>query len=165
MYEGCILSITFKRIYNFPSVSLPPYTNLLSISTHLDIIVNLWVNQARETFKVMSDMFLTEEAKCKARENASSQAIRTYYHQAQAANYNWDKAFHDLVTLTEWEPNHQDRTTKEIHFTVRSPKLSLYTRIFEILCLQKSGQLTFSIWEVSPHVKLSRSTLGGRAKS
>ena len=44
------------------------------------------MNQARDTLKVMLDMYSAEGAECKARGNASMQVLNTYYQQPLATN-------------------------------------------------------------------------------
>ena len=50
------------------------------------------MNQARDSLKVISDMYPAEGDEYKAWENASIQVQRMYYQEPQASNYNLHKA-------------------------------------------------------------------------
>ena len=65
-------------------------------------------NQAKEMLITLSRMSNHEADECKNHTDASTQALRTYYQQAGAAQYNLNEALDALVTLT-------DRSQKAVH--------------------------------------------------
>ena len=65
-------------------------------------------NQAKEMLITLSRMSNHEADECKNHTDASTQALRTYYQQAGAAQYNLNEALDALVTLT-------DRSQKTVH--------------------------------------------------
>ena len=65
-------------------------------------------NQAKEMLITLSRMSNHEADECKNHTDASTQALRTYYQQTGAAQYNLNEARDALVTLT-------DRSQKTVH--------------------------------------------------
>ena len=56
-----------------------------------------------------------EADECKNHADDSTQALRTYYQQAGAAQYNLNDSLDALVTLTDRSQKTSCRTTEEIH--------------------------------------------------
>ena len=92
-----------------------------------DAIVSLRKTQAKEILNTLATMSNQEADECKGRADASTQALRTYYQQAGASQFNLNEALDALVTLT-------DRSRRTVHseqqkkFTELSnrPTLALY---------------------------------------
>ena len=112
----------------------PPWTiafqhppNLMTNQRQADTIVALRKNQAKEMLNTLSRMSNYEADECKNRADALTQALRTYYQQAGASQFNLNEALDALVTL-------MDRSQRTVHseqqkkFTEPSnrPTLALY---------------------------------------
>ena len=91
-------------------------TNLMPNQRQADTIVALRKNQAKEMLNTLSRMSNYEADECKHQADASTQALRTYYQQAGASQFNLNEALDTLVTLTDRSqrtvPSEQP---KEIH--------------------------------------------------
>ena len=71
----------------------------------------------------------SEEANnCKERADASTQALREYYQQPTASQYNLNEALDALVTLTDTSQKqvHAEQQKKFLEFS-NKPSLALYT--------------------------------------
>ena len=88
------------------SVSAPP--NLMTNNKQADTIVALRKTQAKEILNTLSTMSNHEADECKGRADALTQALRTYYQQARASQFNLNEALDALVTLT-------DRSQRTVH--------------------------------------------------
>ena len=70
----------------------------------IETTVSLRKNQTKDMLKTLSLMSSEKANNCKERANASTQALRAYYQQSVASQYNLDA----IVTLT-------DRSQKHVH--------------------------------------------------
>ena len=87
-------------------------------SQQIETIVSLRKSQTKDMLNTLSLMSSEEANNCKERANASTQALRAYYQQSAAFQYNLDEALDALVTLT-------DRSQKPVH--AEQQKISLNT--------------------------------------
>ena len=109
------------------TIAFQPPPNLMSNQRQIETILSLQKNQAKEMLITLSRMSNHEADECKNCTDASTQALRTYYQQVGAAQYNLNEALDAVVTLT-------DRFQKTVHaeqqkrFTELSnkPTLALY---------------------------------------
>ena len=105
---------------------LPP--NLMTNPHQIETIVSLRKNQAKDMLITLSLMSSEEANNLKDRVDASTHALRAYYQQLVASQYNLNKALDALVTLT-------DRLQKLVHAEQQKkflelnnkPSLALYT--------------------------------------
>ena len=94
----------------------------------IETIVLLRKNQAKYMLRTLSLMSSEEAINCKDRVDASTQALKAYYQQSMASQYNLNEALDALVTLT-------DRSQKLVHAEQQKtflelsnkPSLALYT--------------------------------------
>ena len=93
----------------------------------IETIVSLRKNQAKDMLRTLSLMSSEEANNCKERADAFTQALRAYYQQPVASQYNLNEALDTLVTLT-------DRSQKLVHAEQQrflefnnKPSLALYT--------------------------------------
>ena len=78
----------------------------------------------------------SDEAKnCKERADAVTQALKAYYQQVAASQYNLDEALNALVTLTERSQKlvHAEQQKKFLELS-QKPSLALYSGCPETLC-------------------------------
>ena len=95
-------------IYPPWAIAFQPPPNLMSNQRQIDTIMALRKNQAKEMLMTLSRMSNHEADECKNCADVSTQALRTYYQQVGAAQYNLNEALDALVTLT-------DRSQKTVH--------------------------------------------------
>ena len=88
--------------------SIPGPPNLMSNPRQAETILTLRKNQAKEMLNTLCIMGTHEANECKTHVDALTQAMRTYYQQEGAAQYNLNEALDALVTLT-------DRSQKTVH--------------------------------------------------
>ena len=85
---------------NTPLVYLcRPSTNQTSSCRQTDTIAK-FKSQAKDTLKVVANVCLADAAECKAKANASTQALCTYCQQPQASSYILADALNVLATVT-----------------------------------------------------------------
>ena len=104
----------------------PP--NLISNQRQADTILTLRKNQTKEMLNTLSIMSTHEANECKTCTDASTQALRTYYQQEGAAQYNLNEALHVLVTLTNRSQKtvHSEQQKKRFLELSNKPTLALY---------------------------------------
>ena len=120
-------AIIKNDIYPPWTIAFQPPPSLMTNQRQADTIVALRKNQAKGMLNTLSRMSNYEADECKHRADASTQALRTYYQQAGASQFNLNEALDALVTLT-------DRSQRTVHseqqkkFTELSnrPTLALY---------------------------------------
>ena len=78
--------------------------------------------------KTLSIMSSEEANNCKERANASTQALRAYYQQPAASQYNLNEALDALVTLTHRSQKlvHAEQQKKFLELS-QKPSMALYT--------------------------------------
>ena len=78
--------------------------------------------------KTLSLMSSEEANNCKERVNASTQALRAYYQQSAASQYNLNEALDVLVTLTDRSQKlvHAEQQKKLLELS-QKPSMALYT--------------------------------------
>ena len=78
--------------------------------------------------KTLSLMSSEEANNCKERADASTQALKAYYQQPVASQYNLDEALNALVTLTERSQKlvHAEQQKKFLELS-HKPSLALYS--------------------------------------
>ena len=78
--------------------------------------------------RTLSLMSSEEANNCKERADASTQALRAYYQQPMASQYNLNDALDALVTLTDRSQKlvHAEQQKKFLEFS-NKPSLALYT--------------------------------------
>ena len=92
-----------------------------------ETIVALRKNQAKEMLNTLSRMSNYEADECKNQADASIQALRTYYQQVGASQFNLNEALDTLVTLTDRSQRtvHSEKQKKFPELSNR-PTLALY---------------------------------------
>ena len=134
-------------IYPPWTIAFQPPPNLMTNQRQAETIVALRKDQAKEMLNTLSRMSSYEADECKNQADASTQALRTYYQQAGASQFNLNEALDALVTLT-------DRSQRTVHseqqkkFTELSnrPTLALYMGFSDQLIpcdVKKSKASTF----------------------
>ena len=89
----------------------------------IDTIVSLRKTQTKDMLKTLSLMSSQEANNCKERANAATQALKAYYQQPAASQYDLDEALNALVTLTK-------RSQKLVHAEQQKKFLELSQRPF-----------------------------------
>ena len=103
-YEALIKN----NIYPPWTIVFQPPPNLMTNNKQADAIVALRKTQAKEILNTLSTMSNHEADECKGRADTLTQALRTYYQQARASQFNLNEALDALVTLT-------DRSQRTVH--------------------------------------------------
>ena len=85
-------------IYPPWTITFQPPPNLMTNQRQADTIVALRKNQAKEMLNTLSRMSNYEADECKNQADSSTQALRTYYQQAEASQFNLNEALDALVT-------------------------------------------------------------------
>ena len=91
--------VTVRSIWPGQLCSSPP--NLMTNLQQIETIVSLRKTQTKDMLKTLSLMSSEEADNCKERADATTQALKAYYQQPAASQYNLDEALNALVTLTE----------------------------------------------------------------
>ena len=110
----------------------PP--NLMTNQRQADTIVALRKNQAKEMLNTLSRMSNYEAGECKNWADALTQALRTYYQQVGASQFNLNEALDGLVTLT-------DRSQRTVHSEQQRKFTELSNRLTLALYMGFSDQL------------------------
>ena len=94
----------------------------------IETIVLLRKNQAKDILRTLSLMSSEEANNCKERADASTEALRAYYQQPAAFQYNLNEALDALVSLTDRSQKlvHAEQQKKFLEFS-NKPSLALYT--------------------------------------
>ena len=94
----------------------------------IETIVSLQNTQAKDMLKTLSLMSSDEAKNCKERADATTQALKAYYQQPAATQYNLDEALNALVTLTERSQKlvHAEQQKKFLELS-HKPSLALYS--------------------------------------
>ena len=74
-------------------------------SHQIETIMSLRKNQAKDILRTLRLISSEEAINCKERADASTQALRAYYQQPVASQYNLNEALDALVTLTDRSKN------------------------------------------------------------
>ena len=104
-----------------------PPPNLISNQRQADTILTLRKNKAKEMLNTLSIMNTHEANECKTCTDTSTQALRTYYQQEGAAQYNLNEALDALVTLTNRSQKtvHSEQQKRFLELS-NKPSLALY---------------------------------------
>ena len=94
----------------------------MSNQRQVETIVSLRKNQTREMLYTLSHKSTQEANECKNWADASTQALKAYYQQLGAAQYNLNEALNALVTLT-------DRSQKTVHSEQQKKILELSNKL------------------------------------
>ena len=94
-------AISNNEIYPAWTITFQPPPNLMTSIHQIETIVSLQKTQAKDMLKTLSLMSSDEAKNCKERADSTTQALKAYYQQPAAAQYNLDEALNALVTLTE----------------------------------------------------------------
>ena len=152
-----------NNIYPPWTIAFQPPPNLMTNNKQADTIVALRKTQAKNILNTLSTMSNHEADECKGRADASTQALRTYYQQAGASQFNLNEALDALVTLT-------DRSQRTVHseqqkkFTELSnrPTIALYMGLADHLIPSDVKNQSFSLLCHPQEQSQSRPTLGGQ---
>ena len=159
-YEALIKN----NIYPPWTIAFQPPPNLMTNNKQADTIVALRKTQAKEILNTLSTMSNHEADECKGRADASTQALRAYYQQAGASQFNLNEALDALVALT-------DRSQRTVHseqqkkFTELSnrPTLALYMGLADHLIPSNVKNQRLQPFMPPPREQSqSRPTLGGQ---
>ena len=84
-------------------------------------------DSTKDMLRTLSLMSSQEANNCKERANAGTQALKAYYQQPAASQYNIDEALNALVTLTERSQKlvHAEQQKKFLELS-QKPSLALY---------------------------------------
>ena len=91
--------VTVRSIWPGQLCSSPP--NLMTNLQQIETTVSFRKTQTKDMLKTLSLMSSEEADNCKERADATTQALKAYYQQPAASQYNLDEALNALVTLTE----------------------------------------------------------------
>ena len=80
-----------NEIYPAWTIAFQPPPNLMTNLQQIETIVSLRKNQTKDMLKTLSLMSSEEANNCKERADASTQALRAYYQQSAASQYNLDQ--------------------------------------------------------------------------
>ena len=122
-------------IYPPWTIAFQPPPNLMTNQRQADTIVALRKSQAKEMLNTLSRMSNYEAEECKHQADASTQALRTYYQQVGASQFNLNEALEALVTLT-------DRSQRTVHSEQQKKFTELSNRPTLALYMGFSDQLT-----------------------
>ena len=94
----------------------------------IETIVSLRKNQTKDMLRTLSLMSSEEANNCKERADASTQALRAYYQQSAASEYNLNEALDALVILTDRSQKlvHAEQQKKFLELS-QKPSMALYT--------------------------------------
>ena len=100
--ESCLNNeaISSNDIYPAWTIAFQPPPNLMTSTHQIETIVSLCKTQAKDMLKTLNLMSSDEAKNCKERADAATQALKAYYQQLAASQYNLDEALNALVTLT-----------------------------------------------------------------
>ena len=117
--------LTVRSIHPGQSHSSPP--NLMTSLQLIETIVSLRKTQTKDMLKTLNLMSSEEANNCKERADAATQALKAYYQQPAASQYNLDEALNALVTLTERSQKlvHAEQQKKFLELS-QKPSLALY---------------------------------------
>ena len=121
-------AISSNEIYPAWTIMFQPPPNLMTSIHQIETIVQLCKTQAKDMLKTLSLMSSDEAKNCKERADAVTQALKAYYQQAVASQYNLDEALNTLVTLTKRSQKlvHAEQQKKFLELS-QKPSLALYS--------------------------------------
>ena len=121
-------AISNNEIYPAWTIVFQPPPNFMTSPHQIETIVSLYKTQIKDMLKTLSLMNSDEAKNCKERANATTQALKAYYQQPAASQYNLDEALNALVTLTERSQKlvHTEQQKKFLELSHR-PSLALYS--------------------------------------
>ena len=121
-------AISNNEIYPAWTIVFWPPPNLMTSIHQIETIVSLRKTQAKDMLKTLNLMSSDEAKNCKERADATTQALKAYYQQPAASQYNLDKALNALVTLTERSQNlvHAEQQKKFLELS-HKPSLAFYS--------------------------------------
>ena len=121
-------AISNNEIYPAWTIEFQPPPNLMTSHHQIETIVSLCKTQTKDMLKTLSLMSSDEAKNCKERADAATQALKAYYQQPAASQYNLDEALNALVTLTERSQKlvHVEQQKKFLELSHR-PSLALYS--------------------------------------
>ena len=108
------------------AIALQP-PNLMSSQHHIETIVSLRKTEANDMPTTLSEMSTEEANQCKNRVDASTWALKAYYQQPRAIQYNFNEVLDALVTLTDRSQKllHSEQQKKFLELS-NKPSLALY---------------------------------------
>ena len=117
-----------KEIYLAWTITFQPPPNLMTNPQQIETIMSLRKNQTTDMLKTLSLMSSEEANNCKERADASTQALRAYYQQSMAYQYNLNEALDALVTLTDRSQKlvRAEQQKKFLELS-QKPSMALYT--------------------------------------
>ena len=121
-------ALSKNEIYPACTIAFQPSPNLMTNPQQIETIVLLRKNQTKDMLKTLSLMSSEEADNCKERADASTQALRAYYQQSVASQYNLDEVLDALVTLTDRSQKlvHTEQQKKFLELS-QKPSWALYT--------------------------------------
>ena len=121
-------AISTNEVYPVWTIAFHPPPNLMTNMHQIEKVVSLCKTQAKDMLKTLSLMSSEEANNCKERADAVTQAIKAYYQQPGASNYNLDEALNALLTLTERSQKivHAEQQKKFLELS-HKPTLALYS--------------------------------------
>ena len=122
-------AISSNEIYPAWTITFQPPPNLMTSTHQIETVVSLCKTQAKDMLKTLSLMSSDEAKNCKERADVLTQALKAYYQQLAASQYNLDEALNALVTLTERSQKlvHAEQQKKFLELS-HKPSLALYSR-------------------------------------
>ena len=119
-------ALSNNEIYQPWAIAFQP-PNLMSSPQPIETVISLRKNQAKDMLKTLSLMNSEEANQCKERADASTQALKAYYKQPGATQYNLNEALDALVTLTDRSQKlvHAEQQKKFLELS-HKPSLALY---------------------------------------
>ena len=139
----------------------PP--NLMTNLQQIETIVSLRKNQTKDMLKTLSLMSSEEANNCKERADALTQALKAYYQQSVASQYNLDEALDALVTLIDRSQKlvHAEQQKKFLELS-QKPSLALYTGCPEQFMPDHIKNQRLQPFQPPWDRSLSRPTQGGK---
>ena len=121
-------AISNNEIYPAWTIAFQPPPNLMTSIHQIEAIVSLQKTQAKDMLKTLSLMSSDEAKNCEERADSTTQALKTYYQQPAASQYNLDEALNALVTITERSQKlvHEEQQKKFLELSYK-PSLALYS--------------------------------------
>ena len=157
--------ISTNEVYPVWTIAFHPPPNLMTNMHQIEKVVSLRKTQAKDMLKTLSLMSSEEANNCKERADAATQAIKAYYQQPGASNYNLDEALNALLTLTERSQKivHAEQQKKFLELS-HKPTLALYSGCPDSFLPENIKNQRLQPFQLPPRGRSqSRPTPGGKS--
>ena len=154
-----------NEIYPAWTIAFQPPPNLMTNPQQIETIVSLRKNQTKDMLKALSLVSSEETNNCKERADASTQALRAYYQQSVASQYNLDEALDALVTLTDRSQKLVHAKQKKFLELSQKPPIALYIGCPEQFIPDQIKTKDYSLFCPPRDRSQSRPTQGGMVNS